>query len=132
MASLLKVDALTGVTTAGSISVTGEGNSTTTNLQQGLAKAWLKFDPNDSNAIRDSLNFASITDEGVGEHMLVLSSSMATADYCIHVTGSTNRSGSVDTDQITASQYSTETDADDSGSRADTNHTFSSVHGDLA
>ena len=41
MASILKVDTLTGVTTAGSISVTGEGNSTTTNLQQGLAKAWL-------------------------------------------------------------------------------------------
>ena len=41
MASILKVDTLTGVTTAGSISVTGEGNSTTTNLQQGLAKAWV-------------------------------------------------------------------------------------------
>ena len=36
MASELKVNKLTGVTTAGSISVTGEGNSTTTNLQQGL------------------------------------------------------------------------------------------------
>ena len=38
MASELKVDKFTGVTTAGSIDVTGEGNSTTTNLQQGLAK----------------------------------------------------------------------------------------------
>tara|TARA_B100000035_G_scaffold236397_1_gene204652 strand:+ start:432 stop:545 length:114 start_codon:yes stop_codon:yes gene_type:complete len=36
MASELKVDKFTGVTTAGSISVTGEGNSTTTNLQQGF------------------------------------------------------------------------------------------------
>ena len=41
MASQLKVDTLTGVTTAGSIVVTGEGNSTTTNLQQGLAKCWI-------------------------------------------------------------------------------------------
>jgi hypothetical protein len=40
MASELKVDKFTGVTTAGSILVTGEGNSTTTNLQQGLAKVW--------------------------------------------------------------------------------------------
>ena len=39
MASELKVDKFTGVTTAGSILVTGEGNSTTTNLQQGLVKA---------------------------------------------------------------------------------------------
>jgi hypothetical protein len=33
MASTLKINTLTGVTTAGSIAVTGEGNSTTTNLQ---------------------------------------------------------------------------------------------------
>ncbi len=39
MASELKVDKFTGVTTAGSILVTGEGNSTTTNLQQGLCKS---------------------------------------------------------------------------------------------
>ena len=38
MASTLKINTLTGVTTAGSIAVTGEGNSTTTNLQQGLCK----------------------------------------------------------------------------------------------
>ncbi len=43
MASELKVDKFTGVTTAGSIDVTGEGNSTTTNLQQGFAKVWLKI-----------------------------------------------------------------------------------------
>ena len=40
MASELKVDKFTGVTTVGSIDVVGEGNSTTTNLQQGLAKSW--------------------------------------------------------------------------------------------
>ena len=44
MASELKVDKFTGVTTAGSIDVTGEGNSTTTNLQQGLVKFWISHD----------------------------------------------------------------------------------------
>ena len=39
----LKTNTLTGTSTAGSIAVTGEGNSTTTNLQQGLCKAWCKF-----------------------------------------------------------------------------------------
>ena len=39
--SEIKTDKLTGVGTAGVIVVTGEGNSTTTNLQQGLAKSWL-------------------------------------------------------------------------------------------
>jgi hypothetical protein len=37
--STILVNTLTGTSTAGSIAVTGEGNSTTTNLQQGLAKA---------------------------------------------------------------------------------------------
>ena len=43
MASTLKINTLTGVSTAGSIAVTGEGNSTTTNLQQGLCKSWVNF-----------------------------------------------------------------------------------------
>ena len=43
MASTLKINTLTGVSTAGSIAVTGEGNSTTTNLQQGLAKVGLTW-----------------------------------------------------------------------------------------
>ena len=39
MTSELRVDNLKG-TTGGSINVLGEGTSATTNLQQGLAKAW--------------------------------------------------------------------------------------------
>ena len=66
MASQLKVDTITGVTTAGSIAVTGEGNSTTTNLQQGLAKAWINFNGEGTVAIRDSHNTASLSDDGVG------------------------------------------------------------------
>ena len=38
--STVIVNTLTGTSTAGSISVTGEGGSTTTNLQQGLIKVW--------------------------------------------------------------------------------------------
>ena len=64
MASTLKINTLTGVSTAGSIAVTGEGNSTTTNLQQGLCKAWANFDATLSTiATRDSLNIASLTDD---------------------------------------------------------------------
>ena len=65
MASILKVDALQGVTAAGSILVTGEGNSTTTNLQQGLAKCWFNFDQ-DAPAVDNSFNVASVTDTGTG------------------------------------------------------------------
>ena len=58
MASQLKVDTITGVTTAGSIAVTGEGNSTTTNLQQGLCKAWAECN-SAGTSINDSFNVAS-------------------------------------------------------------------------
>ena len=69
MASELKVDKFTGVTTAGSIDVTGEGNSTTTNLQQGLVKAWNHYDQKgDSGSTQslDSFNISSTTDSSTG------------------------------------------------------------------
>ena len=56
MASTLKINTLTGVTTAGSIAVTGEGNSTTTNLQQGLCKGCMNLDGSGTIAIQDSFN----------------------------------------------------------------------------
>ena len=62
MASKLKVDELEGVTTAGSIDVTT--GSTTTNLQQGLAKAFHQTDFSGTAVTRRSLNMASITDGG--------------------------------------------------------------------
>ena len=65
MASELKVDKITGVTTAGSIDVTGEGNSTTTNLQQGLLKAWLNLNQGIAS-INDSFNISSVSDSGTG------------------------------------------------------------------
>ena len=81
MASILKVDALTGVTTAGSISVTGEGNSTTTNLQQGLAKAWCNFEQSTSHTVRDSLNISSLTDVGNGLTNTNYTNSFGNDDY---------------------------------------------------
>ena len=68
MASELKVDKFTGVTTAGSIDVVGEGNSTTTNLQQGLTKAWTSLDTGGTLSTNDSFNQSSATDNGTGDH----------------------------------------------------------------
>jgi len=81
MASILKVDTITGVTTAGSISVTGEGNSTTTNLQQGLAKLWCNLNGTGTAAITDSFNTASITDHGSGSYSVIATNAMSSANY---------------------------------------------------
>ena len=83
MASELKVDKFTGVTTAGSISVTGEGNSTTTNLQQGLCKAWsVNFTLlSSSGATEDAFNIASTTDEGTGTASLNFTNAYANKGF---------------------------------------------------
>ena len=83
MASTLKINTLTGVTTAGSIAVTGEGNSTTTNLQQGLAKGFICIDVSAQAAFSsdDSFNMASVTDNGTGNFTVTFTNTMATARY---------------------------------------------------
>ena len=81
MASQLKVDTLTGVTTAGSIDVTGEGNSTTTNLQQGLCKSWVKLNGTGTVAINNSFNTSGITDEAAGHYSHSFTNNFADAHY---------------------------------------------------
>ena len=82
MASELKVDKFTGVTTAGSIDVTGEGGTTTTNLQQGLVKSWIKIAGTTSPASSiDSFNSSSLTDNGTGDYTVNLSNNMSNDDF---------------------------------------------------
>ena len=81
----LKTNTLTGTTTAGSIAVTGEGNSTTTNLQQGLYKQWIHF-PADLASLTDSFNVTSLTDSATGVGVVNINNDMANADYAIFCT----------------------------------------------
>jgi len=104
MASELKVDKFTGVTTAGSILVTGEGNSTTTNLQQGLVKAWFHIVNGAAStiALGDSFNAANssgITDGGTGIYNFNFGSNMANANYSLTM-GSQAAAGFPDKPQI--------------------------------
>ena len=85
MASTLKINTLTGVSTAGSIAVTAEGNSTTTNLQQGLCKAWTHFQGTSTAASVDGLNISSVDDDGTGDHGLHFTNNMANATYCVPI-----------------------------------------------
>ena len=79
--STAKVNTLTGTTTAGSIAVTGEGNSTTTNLQQGLTKVWHNFDGQSTVATRDSFNVSGLTDNNTGDYTSAFTNNMANNDY---------------------------------------------------
>ena len=76
--SEIKTDKFTGTSTAGSILVTGEGNSTTTNLQQGLAKFWIAHDGSGTPTAIDSFNVGSITDVGTGNYKYNFSNNFST------------------------------------------------------
>ena len=80
MTSQLNVDTIKGKTTEGSISIQGEG-SATTNLQQGLLKAWGKWDAGSTVTLEDSLNTTSITDNGTGDFEQNFTNNMNNIDY---------------------------------------------------
>lgn len=130
--STILVNTLTGTGNAGSIVVTGEGNSTTTNLQQGLAKSWIKYNGTGTIAITDSFNVASISDEATGTTTVTFTGAMGNANYSIK---GQNSDGSlhlqvIDTNQAT-SAYRQRT-LDGGGNLADDNAVYGDTHGDLA
>ena len=134
MASQLKVDTLTGVTTAGSIVVTGEGNSTTTNLQQGLAKSWLQFNQT-TPAITDSLNIGSVTDTGAGDFTPNYTNAMSGLTYAVPSAGgmlNTDASGRIsETNPTNTSSYQCTT-TNSGGTKADHTGNSNATFGDLA
>jgi hypothetical protein len=81
----VKVNQLSGIDTAGSILVTGEGNSTTTNLQQGLIKVWARMDCNTSSAVtlNDSFNVSTVSDTAVGRSIINFSNNMSNTTYAL-------------------------------------------------
>ena len=52
------------IDTSGQVTIRGESSSTTTNLQQGLCKAWLNVDNLGSFDTKDSFNLSSVADTG--------------------------------------------------------------------
>ena len=133
----VKVNQLSGIDTAGSILVTGEGNSTTTNLQQGLCKSWCHLTGTGTPQYEDSFNTTTLTDTGTGRRTLNFASAFASGNYtCAGMTGNdgttvTGRMQSIDlTPTTTAFAYRNALD-NAGGARDDTNELFA-LHGDLA
>jgi hypothetical protein len=133
----LKTNTLTGTSTAGSIAVTGEGNSTTTNLQQGLCKAWARLNP---NTLQDSLNTSGITDGGTGTFTYAYTNAMGNANYMVSAGGNSGEgnTGSCVTNNNASFNNSTTVcgivhAAGNGTDSVDDPHTaYYSIHGDLA
>jgi hypothetical protein len=129
MASILKVNTFTGASTAGSIAVTGEGNSTTTNLQQGLCKCWCQLNGTGTIAVQDSFNRSGITDNGTGDYTITYTNNMANDDYAVG--GGGNASQFTFDGVPTTSTVTVET-SNSSGTQADITCVTVTTHGDLA
>ena len=82
----IKTNVFEGQTTAGSKAVQGEGTATT-NLQQGQTKWFATHRGDFSNAVEDSFNVASHTDNGTGGVIYSFTNNMGNTDYCPHVSG---------------------------------------------
>ena len=81
--SEIKVDKISGKTSANAVTVTGENGTTQTSLQQGLAKAWINFNGDGTIASRDTFNTTSLTDVGTGNYSFDFTNDMANNDYAI-------------------------------------------------
>jgi hypothetical protein len=136
MASILKVDELQGIASAGAITVTSEGGAATQSLQQGLAKCWANLN-GATFGLRDSFSVASAVDNGTGDYTINFSNTMNNSNYSSVATGdgtgvsnivgvdtSLGRSGSPTTNCV----ISTKT----SSASADLSYVYLNVTGDLA
>ena len=132
---VISLDASTGNITLNknlggtSITVQGEGTATT-NLQQGLAKAWLQA--TGGAALSDSLNIASSTDDGTGTYSYTLTNNMGNNQWSMTTNAmageiSQIRNVTLLTNIIRNHVYSRA----DSFTPADQRH-FITLHGDLA
>ena len=137
--STIFVNTLTGTSTAGSIAVTGEGNSTTTNLQQGLAKVWIDA-AQDLASISDSFNISSLDDDGTGDGGLNYTNNFGSANYCPKISSDDRGAtiGSSQGDFTNGTKTASGVDFEVYFITADNNRTnfdmapFITIHGDLA
>jgi len=138
--SEIKVDTLTGKTTANDITVT-VGATATQSLEQGLAKAWCGYNQTGTPSIDDSLNVASLTDTATGRTFVNYSSNMNNAGYSVSLAvakwdatddgNSTCAIGSTSVVRTTSGHPSTHSRGDNN-LLLDTANICSTVHGDLA
>jgi hypothetical protein len=147
--SEIKVDTLTGKTTAGDITVTSEGGAATMQLQQGLAKAWIKYTDHvgagSGLASADALNVSSIADTDTGKVTVNFANNMSSIDFCFVVNamdmastaqGSSGYISNETSTNITTSKLVVWTGYSNNNAgglaRADSDLAMVTIHGDLA
>lgn len=113
-------------------------SGSSTDVMEGLTKAWANTNQTSTQSNRDSFNVASITDGGLGVTTLAFTNSMNNANYsATGQEGSTNTTGYAlqmpyNTAANTSSQYAFNSFNGGRTAAADASVVSSAVHGDLA
>jgi len=142
MASELKVDKFTGVSTADVISVTT--GSTTTTLQLGIASHALHYN-HQTPAIIKSWNTSSVADDAVGEYTVTITTAYADINsiFTVSCNFDANTEGDAAGGQLhsdnstgnevapTTTAYKVRTDKYGTAS-GDLKYDYTTIHGDLA
>ena len=125
MASELRVNTLKDASGNNSVALSTVAN--------GSAKAWIDYKGTSTNSIRDSLNFASVSDNGTGDYTASYTSGMGNANYsALYSAGVKNvitaqeRLSAIATDSYRIEMQ------EDGGSAADSSYVMIAMHGDLA
>jgi len=72
------------------------GTDPVTLTKQSAAKAWVNFSGTGTIAARDSVNVASLTDNGVGDYTVTYTSAMANNNYAISLASIENSTNGAD------------------------------------
>ena len=125
------------IAATGDGNVKSEGGAATTSLRQGLAKAWLNYKGTSTNAINDSFNTATVTDNNTGDYTQNLTTSFSSANNS-YTLSTQAEPGNEDNGMYTYLQtFATGTfrfgaRTARNSSKTDVNYIFPKIHGDLA
>ena len=117
--------------TVTNIKATGE---TASRAVSGVAAAWVNFNGTGTIAARDSLNVASLTDVGTGNHTINLTNNFSDANYnasAVSGTGTSLRNISQANTQASSS-FSIYTGANNTTAPSDAEYNYLTLYGDLA
>ena len=124
MASILRVDTLTDASSNNSTAMS--------TINQGTAKCWILFNQ-DTPAITDSFNVASVEDNSTGNFLPTFSTNMGNTTYVGHVGYEPEASLASNTayiDSRAANKFRSTTA--ENGSNRDIAASSTAIHGDLA
>lgn len=90
-----------GIAVSNAATYNSEGGAVTQNLVQGLAKAWARFNGQNTPSLTDSYNVSSLTDSATGQYYVNLTSAMTDGNYSFSSLGG----GNSDSNNTFTTQY---------------------------